>query len=248
MVPAHARRGFGLVARPGLAATLIVAVAVGCGASSEGRRLPGDRSTPLLYVALGDSTVEGVGASRPAHTYVSRIHARLQNLFPAARMANLGVSGARSADVLSGQLPRAVALGPHLVTLSIGPNDITGGVPLAEFERNIEAILGTLARETRAVIVVSLLPDLAVTRRFRSSQARAEVARQTARFNEVLADRAREHGAELVDLYRPSRDEVPGRPELLADDGYHPSDIGYARWAELMWHGIQRRLAPRPTS
>ena len=48
--------------------------------------------------------------------------------------------------------------------------------------------------------------------------------------------------AEIVDLYGPSRDEVPRRPELIAGDGYHPSDAGYARWAELMWTGVQRRL------
>jgi lysophospholipase L1-like esterase len=39
--------------------------------------------------------------------------------------------------------------------------------------------------------------------------------------------------------------EVPRRPELIGADGYHPSDAGYARWAELMWDGIARRL-PRP--
>ena len=30
--------------------------------------------------------------------------------------------------------------------------------------------------------------------------------------------------------------------ELLSTDGYHPSDAGYARWAELMWRGIEKRM------
>ena len=48
---------------------------------------------------------------------------------------------------------------------------------------------------------------------------------------------------EVVDLFAASRDEVPRHPELVAGDGYHPSDAGYARWAELMWQRIATRIA-----
>ena len=61
-------------------------------------------------------------------------------------------------------------------------------------------------------------------------------------FNEILITRARAQGAEVVNLYAASRQEVPGRPELIGADGYHPSDEGYARWAELMWVGIEARI------
>ena len=47
----------------------------------------------------------------------------------------------------------------------------------------------------------------------------------------------------LVDLYGPSREEVPQHPELISLDGYHPSDAGYARWAELVWAEVERRIA-----
>ena len=30
--------------------------------------------------------------------------------------------------------------------------------------------------------------------------------------------------------------------ELLARDGYHPSDLGYARWADLMWDAVRTRI------
>jgi len=58
-----------------------------------------------------------------------------------------------------------------------------------------------------------------------------------------LASRAHAYGAEIVDLYIASRQEVPRRPELIGADGYHPSDEGYARWAELMWAAIEGRIA-----
>jgi lysophospholipase L1-like esterase len=82
-----------------------------------------------------------------------------------------------------------------------------------------------------------------VTPRFRVSPERDQVGRAAAAFNESLRRVGRKHGAEIIDLYGPSRDEVPRRPELLARDGYHPSDVGYARWAELMWPGVEARIA-----
>jgi len=204
--------------------------------------LPADRDAPVTYVALGDSTVEGVGASRSELNYVSRLSARLREVYRNARMENLGVGGATSVDVLARQLDRAVALAPDLVTLSVGPNDITDRVPLADYTRNIDAIFGRLVSQTRAVVVVNLLPDLAVTPRFRGHEAEAVVGRRAIEFNAALTRLAKRHGVAVVDLYEPSRREVPSRPELMAADGYHPSDLGYARWAELMWDAIGSRI------
>ena len=228
-----------------LGLALLLAACAG-GAGDRARTLPLDHGAPILYVALGDSTVEGIGASDPNATYVSRLHARLRTVYPRASVANLGLGGATSADVISGQLERAVLLRPHLVTLSIGPNDITARVPVPDYERHVDTIFRRLTRETSAVVVANLLPDLAITPRFRGREVAPVVGGLTVRFNEALTRAARSHGVELVDLYQPSRAEIPRRPELVAADGYHPSDLGYARWAELLWAGVERRLVARP--
>lgn len=231
----------------GAATLLILSLLVGC-AGSRGdrpRALPDDHDVAVVYVALGDSTVEGIGASSPEKNYVSLLHARLRAIYPGATMINLGVGGATSADVVRGQLDRAIALRPHLVTLSIGPNDVTRQVPVERYEQNLDTILGRLSRETTAALVVNLLPDLAVTPRFKAGRLEATVGRQTALFNEALDRKGRQYAVELVDLYAASRDEVPRRPELVGADGYHPSDAGYARWAELVWQGVQARIASR---
>jgi lysophospholipase L1-like esterase len=209
------------------------------------RALPADRSAAVLYVALGDSTVEGVGATSPGRNFVSRLHERLRARYPNARVVNLGAGGATSADVLLRQLDRAIGLRPHLVTLSIGPNDITTRVPVATYEKNLETILGRLRYETTAVAVVNLIPDLAVTPRFSRSRLREVVGRQTIVFNEALERKGRAHGAELVNLYAASQREVPLQPKLISADGYHPSDAGYALWAELVWTGVEARIVDR---
>jgi lysophospholipase L1-like esterase len=201
-------------------------------------RLPVDREAPLRYVALGDSTVEGIGASAPDRTYVRRLHGRLREVYARVEVQNLGAAGATSFDVVQEQLPQAVMRRADLVTLSVGPNDITGRIGVDVFERNIETIFRTLRARRETVVVATLLPDLGVTPRFRSRPERETVSRRSVEFNDALRLRAKAHGVTLVDLYAPSRDEVPRRPELVAGDGYHPSDIGYARWTELMWQVI----------
>ncbi len=205
-------------------------------------QLPQDRTRPVMYVALGDSTVYGVGADRPTGSYVSRLYERLRSVYPRARLVNLGVSGATAADVLDAQLPRAVALRPDLVTLSIGPNDITRVRDVLQYERDIETILQTLTRQTSALVVLNLIPDLTGTPRFRGRESAVAVGRRVVLFNEALSRQARAYGAEVVDLYGPSQREIPQHPELIAADGYHPSDQGYARWAELMWQGVEARI------
>jgi acyl-CoA thioesterase I len=225
-----------------LAALSVVLVACGAPRDAGVRVAPVSCDALVHYVALGDSTVEGIGASHPDLNYVSRIHVRLRARYPNARVTNLGVGGATSADVIAGQLDRAIERRPALVTLSIGPNDITKGIPVARYEEHLDVILGRLRRETAALVAVNLLPDLAVTPRFASGPKTEVVRSLTVRFNEALARQAARHAAELIDLYQPSRTEVPRQPLLLWKDGYHPSDAGYARWAELMWAGIEPRL------
>ena len=237
----------GLVSRRGVIAIAAMLVAGGIflgtrpAERDRPRRLPKDRGAAVTYVALGDSTVYGMGASSREKNYVSRLHVRLRSVYPQAQMTNLGVSGATSADVMRDQLQRAVALHPDLVTLSIGPNDITQGRDVQQFERNIETIFDTLSRDTRAVVVANLMPDMAVAPRFKGPEKTA-VGRQTILFNEALERKGRQYGVEIVDLYAPSQQEVPNHPELVASDDYHPSDEGYARWAELMWRGVEARI------
>jgi hypothetical protein len=60
------------------AALVLVALLAGCSWSRSQRMLPVDAGAEVMYVALGDSTVEGIGASAPSRNYVSRIHARLR--------------------------------------------------------------------------------------------------------------------------------------------------------------------------
>ena len=131
--------------------------------------------------------------------------------------------------------PLAGAAGPQAPTRSRHavdrPNDITSERSLWAYARDIDGILGALIRGTTAVVVVNLIPDLTVTPRFkeRRSSRRAQARRRVQRDPGEPGARAR--GGNRGPLQR----QPTGSAEttrVIGADGYHPSDEGYARWAE----------------
>lgn len=112
-----------------LLATVVAARAVGVQQGVERSRAywsePQGEAGGLLYVALGDSAAQGVGASSPDKGYVGLIADRLRtSTGRPVQVVNLSVSGARVADVVATQLPQLADLEPDLVTVAIGGNDI----------------------------------------------------------------------------------------------------------------------------
>jgi acyl-CoA thioesterase I len=208
------------------------------------RTLPLDRQTPLLYVALGDSTVYGLGASDSHATYVARLFHHIQLEYPSARLINRGTCAATAADVLAHQLPDTLVDHPSLVTLSIGPNDLRQGRAPQDFAQRVEVILERLFRETEAAVVLNALPDLGLCPRFQGPE-RSMVAALTRHYNHALRHIADGFGAELVDLGIEDRPEHEQR-RFFSEDGYHPSDVGYAAWAIALWEAVLGRIPVEP--
>jgi lysophospholipase L1-like esterase len=187
---------------------------------------------PIVYVALGDSTGAGVGATDGG--YVARLFRRLTEPRPGSELLNLCVSGATTEDVLRRQLQHGVDRAPQLITVGIGINDIGHGFTIEQFAKNYDEILSTLKQKTQAEIVVTNIPDISSAPRIPSSM-RAEYQRQIERFNERLEEIARRQGVTIFDIFSVTRRELPSHPEYFSSDGFHPSDAGYELWAEQMW-------------
>ncbi len=82
---------------------------------STGLRRTRWRSTPTgpLWVVLGDSTAQGLGASSPLHGYVGQVLNALRRTGTPWRVLNLSRSGAQTRHVLDDQLPLLDGLSPH---------------------------------------------------------------------------------------------------------------------------------------
>lgn len=188
-----------------------------------------------LYVAIGASDSVGTGARNPSSDgWVSLLH---QKLTTGTRLANLGVGGMLLHQALDQQLPVAVDLGPNVVTVWMAVNDLAAGVSLDAYASDLDTLLGTLARETRARVYVANLPDLALLPAFRDRPP-AELRAEVTRWNAVIAARAEANGAVLVDLYT-GWAELRDNPDLIGRDGLHPSTTGHRRLAELFWQAMQ---------
>ena len=196
----------------------------------------------MVYAALGDSTAVGVGADHGG--YVDRVFERLGREHDGARLLNVAVSGATTADVLRDQVDRVREAHPTLVTLGVGANDVTRGTTPEAFARDFEALLGALEDEVEGPIVVTNVPDLSLAPAVTGVPRQALRARVEAE-NELIREIASRHGVRVVDVFSSSRDELAQRPTtLFAADGYHPSDAGYALWAEAMWPTVKDALDP----
>ena len=195
------------------------------------------KTGPIAYVALGDSTGAGIGASNGG--YVARLHQRLLEHRPESQLSNLCVSGATTADVLRGQLNQGVSMNPDLVTLGIGINDIGHGFTLDQFAENYERILSTLKEKTQAQIVVTNIPNISSAPVVQSFM-RDQYHQQIVKYNERLEEIAKRHEVTIFDIYTITSRELPSHAEYFSRDGFHPSDKGYELWAVEMWPTIAR--------
>src|SRR5258708_5227610 len=100
-----------------------------------------------LWVGLGDSTAQGLGAPSPEGGYVGQVLAelRLGTGLP-WRVLNLSASGALNRDVLHDQLPRLPGAA-DLVTCGIGANDVLYTAP-SRLLRDLRALVGAVPDET----------------------------------------------------------------------------------------------------
>lgn len=206
---------------------------------NESGSMKNEKPTVVRYVALGDSTGVGVGARDGG--YVIRIFQRIKRQNPSSSLTNLCVSGATSTDMLRDQLDAAIAARPTLVTIGIGINDVARGVTDDEYTRNLEAAVTRLKAETTAAIVISNLPDVSLAPVV-SANMRNQLESRIQSFNQIIKDVMARHSIAVVDIYTTTHDLIPRNPEFFSADGFHPSDMGYEYWANLMWPTVQRAI------
>ncbi|MEO3938768.1 SGNH/GDSL hydrolase family protein [Dermatophilaceae bacterium Soc4.6] len=184
--------------------------------------------TGPLWVALGDSMTQGIGASSHRGGYVGQLSTTLADRGWSHRLVNLSFNGARVQDVLDRQLPALREITDEqgdaaLVTLIIGSNDLVAKAHREHLVERFTRLLEQLPRGT----VVSNLPNprreaVAVDDLLREADARGDIV--------------------LVDLRRDGAKSWRGR---LAPDMFHPNDRGYADMAAGVERTLTRAGLPR---
>jgi acyl-CoA thioesterase I len=188
----------------------------------------------LLYVSLGDSAAQGIGASDPQHGYVALLADRLRETTgQPVEVVNLSKSGARIRDVLDTQLPALDALPrtPDVVTVAIGGNDIRA------YDRVTFAVEAD--RLAAALPAGTYLADAPYFMHGRWERDAAQAAA-------LLRQEATDKGLRPVALHDALKSQ--GWQAMLtqfAADWFHPNDRGHRVWADAFWQEMSVDAARR---
>ena len=190
--------------------------------------------TYLRYVALGDSTTEGMHDGDEAGGYrgwADRLAEQLAAADPRVHYANLAVRGRETHQVHAEQLPAALSLRPDLATVLTGVNDLLrprfDAVKVAgHLESMFAALTGVGAR-----VVGFLLPDPSLM-----VPAAGGLGRRAHSLNAGVREAADRHGVTLVDL---SVHPVCTDPRLWSPDRLHLNTLGHMRLAAAVAHALE---------
>lgn len=196
--------------------------AEGSGTSASGDPEAGTASPPPLVLFVGTSLTEGFGLSDPGEeAWPARVAARAGEEGLTLRFRNAGLSGETSAGALR-RIDWVVDEPPAVLVLEVGANDGLRGLPVAQLEANLDAILERIreiAPEARVVLVgMEAPPNLG------SGYASG--------FREAYPRVARRWDTELIPFLL---DGVAGVPGLNQPDRIHPTAQGHRRMAEVAW-------------
>jgi lysophospholipase L1-like esterase len=195
-------------------------------------------SPPLRLAVLGDSTAAGVGASSHQDALAGQLAAAVAaQTGRAVSWRAVARSGATS------QTARALVPGlasadwqPDVVVVSVGVNDLKGLRPLRAWDRDVAALLAAIHETTggASVIVCGMAPV-----------SRFPALPQPMRA--VMALRATAMDHTLHRLAGPRHERVD--PAMIgsgffADDGFHPSSLGYQAWACTLAGPVASAMPP----
>jgi lysophospholipase L1-like esterase len=198
--------------------------------------------TGVRYVALGDSYSIGTSVTTAERWPDQLVAAFGGDAGALDLVANLGVNGYTSADLIRDEMPAVAALRPDFITLLIGVNDVVQGVAPETSAANVAAILARLLELLPANRIVTVaIPDYTVTPAGSDYGEPRQQHEAIVAANATMSRLAGERGIAYVDIFDLSLRATDDR-SLVADDGLHPSGAQYALWVERILPVVQGLL------
>ncbi|WP_273808046.1 MULTISPECIES: arylesterase [unclassified Pseudomonas] len=177
-------------------------------------------------LVVGDSISAGYGLAE-GQGWVRLLERRLQEQKLDYQVVNASISGDTTAGGLA-RLPRLLAdHQPTVVAIELGGNDGLRGQPLAQFERNLTALVEQAkAKGARVLLLGMRLPP-------------NYGPRYTDGFAQVYTDVAKAQQVALVPFLL---EGVGGDPAFMQADGIHPRANAQQRLLDNAWPQLQPLL------
>jgi lysophospholipase L1-like esterase len=192
------------------------------------------------YVALGDSSTEGLDDPIDAHRYRGWADRLAVHVDGARRLAapqaepllyaNLAIRGRRTRQILDEQLAPALAMKPDLASVFGGTNDIIRGeFRLEQVIDDIRTMQRALRDAGATVLTITML-DLSAVMPFAK-----RAAPRLREFNAAVREVSRETGTIVVDL---AAHPFVTDPRFWSEDRLHANSEGHERIAAALAHAL----------
>ena len=170
-------------------------------------------------VFMGDSITEGWFSTDP-------------KFFTDNNFVGRGISGQTTSQMLLRFREDVINLKPKKVIILAGTNDIaenSGPISLEKVFGNIVSMAELAKANKIEVVICSVLPAYEFPWRKGIEPAKKVIA-----LNKMLKDFAQKNHLIYVDYHTPLKDDKNGLPTEIAEDGIHPTKLGYAKMEGIL--------------
>ncbi|MDP2310434.1 MAG: arylesterase [Pseudomonadota bacterium] len=225
--------------------TLLALWLLGCGAAPTPVAAPSPSTAPAAppladtvprsagprVVFLGDSLTAGLGLSVD-QAFPARAGKALAERGLPVQVVNAGVSGDTSAGGLR-RLDWILSQKPDVLVLALGANDMLRGLPPADCEANLRAIVTTAKAAGVDVLLLGMKANPTLGSDY------------VTRFDAIYPTLAAELGVGLVPFFL---DGVAGNSSLNQPDGLHPTAAGQDHVTALILPALEPLVRARAAS
>jgi len=189
----------------------------------------------LKLLIIGDSAAAGVGVESQHQALSGQLVSKLSS-HCSLNWRLEAETGSKTADIIE-RLELLDEFKVDIVIVSLGVNDVTGNVKLKTWLSLQEQLRSILVSKFEAkVILLSPIPPMG---RFPSlpQPLRWYLGRKSEAFNSGLLQQSNQFSElEYMDISFPFEDGY------IAEDGFHPSDMAYDLWSDLVVKEIRQKI------
>lgn len=211
----------------------VILVLSGCNNSSEVKEETAVTSEPseaISYLALGDSYTIGESVEPAMRWPVLLADSLRRRGYDVENPQIIATTGWTTGDLLSAMDMQLEEETFDLISVLIGVNNQYQGKSIEAYEQDLHKIFSRaveLSRRGREGVFAVSIPDYGATPF--GSQNAEEIGREIDEFNAVFRKVAGEYGVEFYNI-TPISKRAESEPELIAEDGLHPSGRMYRLW------------------
>jgi lysophospholipase L1-like esterase len=190
------------------------------------------QNEPVKFLALGDSYTVGESVAEVQRWPVQLVNVLKTRGYKCGKPAIVAMTGWRTDDLNNALLSSSLSKNFTLVSLLIGVNNQYQGKPISDYEKEFADLLDraiAYAGGHPSKVFVLSIPDYGYTPFARENQK--EISPQIDAFNAINNAVAAGKGVKYINITDISRRGLQD-PQLIAEDGLHPSGKMYALWVK----------------